>query len=141
MLETTQIYIYQVLMLTFVVWFATILTGRYIEIKVLPLSFSEWHLYLKVWTVILCSITIYATGHFIYIADLLAQGVRDISVYMDGIYDSVRLKMCKPVCAPVILVSLKTLCAICLTILEIQPALTRCRIRCNLMAIRYHTPL
>lgn len=72
--------------------FATILTGRYIEIKVLPLSFSEFASVFEGVDRNTLFNNYLRYGSFPYIADLLAQGVRDISVYMDGIYDSVLFK-------------------------------------------------
>lgn len=70
---------------------ATLLSGRYIEIKMLPLSFKEYVSALGETTDLMIKYQNYIqNGSFPYILQL--KDKRDISAYMEGIYTSIVLK-------------------------------------------------
>lgn len=70
---------------------ATLLSGRYVEIKMLPLSFKEYVSALGESTDLQRKYQRYIEdGSFPYVLQL--QGRRDIYAYMDGIYTSIVLK-------------------------------------------------
>lgn len=70
---------------------ATLLSGRYVEIKMLPLSFKEYITALGESTDLIMKYQSYIqNGSFPYILRLTGQ--KDISAYMEGIYTSIVLK-------------------------------------------------
>lgn len=70
---------------------ATLLSGRYVEIKMLPLSFKEYITALGESTDLIMKYQSYIqNGSFPYILRL--TGKKDISAYMEGIYTSIVLK-------------------------------------------------
>ncbi len=70
---------------------ATLLSGRYVEIKMLPLSFKEYISALEDKTDLQMKYQRYIeNGSFPYILQL--SGRRDIHAYLDGIYTSIVLK-------------------------------------------------
>ena len=72
---------------------ATLLTGRYIEVKMLPLSFAE---YITAFdsnkTTSAYFFDYLKYGSFPYVADLLATNTAEIDKYLTGIYDTVLYK-------------------------------------------------
>lgn len=70
---------------------ATLLSGRYVEIKMLPLSFKEYVSALGDATDITRKYTSYITNSsFPYVLELTKK--KDIQMYLDGIYTSIVLK-------------------------------------------------
>lgn len=69
---------------------ATLLSGRYVEIKMLPLSFKEYRLALPDENIDRLYQKYISTGSFPYTLKL--EDVDDIDMYIKGIYDSIVLK-------------------------------------------------
>ena len=69
---------------------ATLLSGRYIEIKMLPLSFKEYRLALPNENIDRLYLKYISTGSFPYTLKL--NDVDDVEMYIKGIYDSIVLK-------------------------------------------------
>lgn len=69
---------------------ATLLSGRYIEIKMLPLSFQEYTLGQKETDVMRLYMKYIQNGSFPYILQLTEK--QDIHAYLEGIYTSIVLK-------------------------------------------------
>ena len=69
---------------------ATLLSGRYVEIKMLPLSFKEYRLALPNENIDILYQKYISIGSFPYALKL--ENVDDIDMYIKGIYDSIILK-------------------------------------------------
>ncbi len=69
---------------------ATLLSGRYIEIKMLPLSFKEYSLALPHENIDRIYKKYISTGSFPYTLKL--EDIDDVDMYIKGIYDSIILK-------------------------------------------------